>query len=62
MLQSSPQTSFPSTMKDAIRTRSEKRRNHFEYLDKMEETLNKNIQENVFPHWRQHGSLKGKLL
>jgi hypothetical protein len=28
----------------------------------MQENLNKNIQSNVFPHWRNHNSLKGKLL
>ena len=27
----------------------------------MQETLNKNIQDNVFPHWRQHPSLKGNF-
>ena len=27
----------------------------------MQESLNKNIQENIFPHWRNHQSLKGKL-
>jgi hypothetical protein len=25
----------------------------------MQENLNKNIQSNVFPHWRNHNSLKG---
>jgi len=33
----------------------------FKYYDKMQETLNKNIQDNVFPHWRQHPSLKGNF-
>lgn len=36
--------------------------NHFRYLDSMQENLNKNIQANVFPHWRNHNSLKGKNL
>ena len=31
------------------------------YKDTMTESLNKNIQENIFPHWRNHRSLKGKL-
>lgn len=37
-----------------------KEEDFFEYMDKMQETLNKNIQDNVFPNWRQHPSLKGK--
>jgi hypothetical protein len=50
----------PSSFKMAANERKQ-RSNYFEYLDKMQETLNKNIQENVFPHWRAHPSLKGKL-
>ena len=34
--------------------------NYFEYMDRMQETLNSNIQDNVLPNWRQHPSLKGK--
>ena len=34
--------------------------NYLVYLDSMQESLNKNIQANVFPHWRNHQSLKGK--
>jgi len=29
------------------------------YLEKMRETLNRNIENNLFPHWRSHKSLKG---
>ena len=36
--------------------------NYLVYLDSMQESLNKNIQANVFPHWRNHQSLKGKTL
>jgi hypothetical protein len=28
----------------------------------MQERLNKNIQQNIFPYWRSHQSLKGKPL
>lgn len=31
----------------------------FAYYDSMQERLNCNIQENIFPHWRKHQSLKG---
>jgi hypothetical protein len=34
--------------------------NYLTYLDTMNENLNKNIEQNVFPHWRNHNSLKGK--
>lgn len=34
---------------------------YLEYLDKMQENLNRNINDNMFPHWRQHPSLKGNL-
>ena len=30
------------------------------YLDKMSEALNKNMEKNIFPHWRNHQSMKGK--
>lgn len=30
-----------------------------ERLDEMRESLNKNIQKNMAPHWRAHQSLKG---
>jgi len=33
--------------------------NYLNYLDTMQENLNKNIQSNVFPYWRNHNSLKG---
>ncbi len=33
--------------------------NYLTYLDTMQENLNKNIQANVFPYWRNHPSLKG---
>jgi hypothetical protein len=35
--------------------------NKFKHMDKMQERLNKNIQQNIFPYWRNHQSLKGKL-
>jgi hypothetical protein len=28
-------------------------------MDKMNEALNKNIEKNIFPYWRNHQSLKG---
>ena len=31
-----------------------------QYLDKMSEALNKNMEKNVFPYWRNHQSMKGK--
>jgi hypothetical protein len=31
-------------------------------MDKMDEALNKNIEKNIFPYWRNHQSLKGKVL
>ena len=30
-----------------------------QYLDKMSEALNKNMEKNIFPHWRNHQSMKG---
>jgi hypothetical protein len=30
------------------------------YLDKMSEALHKNMEKNIFPHWRNHQSMKGK--
>ncbi len=27
----------------------------------MDEALNKNIEKNIFPHWRNHQSLKGNF-
>ena len=35
--------------------------NYQRYMDKMDEALNKCIDKNIFPHWRNHQSLKGKL-
>jgi len=29
-------------------------------MDKMNEALNKNIEKNIFPYWRNHQSLKGR--
>ena len=29
------------------------------YMDKMSEALNKNMEKNIFPHWRNHQSMKG---
>jgi hypothetical protein len=26
--------------------------NYYKTIDRMQEALNKNIQENIFPHWR----------
>jgi hypothetical protein len=26
----------------------------YRHLDNMQESLNKNIQQNIFPHWRNH--------
>ncbi len=34
--------------------------NYQKYMDKMSEALNKNMEKNIFPHWRNHASLKGK--
>jgi len=53
-----------SALKDACRrmeASGHKRSNadDFEYYDSMQERLNQNIQENIFPHWRKHPSLKG---
>lgn len=33
--------------------------NYQRYMDKMNEALNKNIDKNIFPYWRNHQSLKG---
>ncbi|CDW83748.1 UNKNOWN [Stylonychia lemnae] len=33
--------------------------NYQKYMDKMNEALNKNIEKNIFPYWRNHQSLKG---
>jgi hypothetical protein len=35
-------------------------RNSEKYYDKMKCALNKNIEKNIFPKWRDHSSLKGK--
>ena len=34
--------------------------NKLEYMDSMQESLNKQIQDSVNPYWRNHASLKGK--
>ena len=54
-----------NSLKEAIqrRERSQYKRvqaNKLEYMDGMQESLNKEIQASVFPHWRNHNSLKGK--
>ena len=54
-----------SSLKEAIsrRQRDQYRRfqaNKFEFMDSMQESLNKEIQQSVFPYWRNHQSLKGK--
>ena len=36
-------------------------RQHQAYMDKMQNSLNYCIQENMTPYWRNHQSLKGKL-
>ena len=35
--------------------------NYTKYLDGMQESLNQNIEDNIFPHWRNHNSLKGNV-
>lgn len=30
-------------------------------MDRMSEALNKNMEKNVFPYWRNHASMKGKF-
>lgn len=35
--------------------------NYLNFLDTMQESINKNVQDNVFPHWRNHQSLKGTV-
>ena len=54
-----------SGLKDAIarREKSQYKRvqaNKLEYMDSMQESLNKEIQASVNPYWRNHASLKGK--
>ena len=54
-----------SSLKEAIarREKDSYRRtqtNKLEYMDSMQESLNKEIQQSVFPYWRNHNSLKGK--
>ena len=34
--------------------------NKLEYMDGMQESLNKEIQQSINPYWRNHASLKGK--
>lgn len=38
---------------------TDKKDQYRDYLDKMQEDLNTNIRDNIFPHWRGHNSLKG---
>ena len=52
-------------LKEAIarREKSQYKRvqaNKLIYMDSMQESLNKEIQQSVFPYWRNHPSLKGK--
>ena len=54
-----------SSLKEAIarREKSQYKRvqaNKLTYMDSMQESLNKEIQSTVFPHWRNHDSLKGR--
>ena len=54
-----------SSLKEAIarRERAQYKRvqaNKLDYMDTMQESLNKEIQASVFPYWRNHASLKGK--
>ena len=58
-------TGMSASLKEAIarRERAQYKRvqaNKLEYMDTMQESLNKEIQASVFPHWRNHNSLKGK--
>ena len=55
-----------SSLKEAIARREKSQykkvqANKLEYMDGMQESLNKEIQDSVFPHWRNHNSLKGKI-
>ena len=48
-----------SSLKEAIarREKNQYRRtqtNKLEYMDSMQESLNKEIQQSVFPYWRNH--------
>ena len=61
------QTSGISHLKEAIsrREKSQYKRvqaNKLMYMDSMQESLNKEIQQSIFPYWRNHPSLKGKQL
>ncbi len=40
-------------------TMGRKQQNYHSYMDKMNSSLNKCIQENITPYWRNHQSLKG---
>ena len=56
-----------SSLKEAIarREKGQYRKVHankFEYMDSMQESLNKEIQSSVNPYWRNHASLKGKQI
>ena len=56
-----------SSLKEAIQRRERggyKRTvvSKLEYMDTMQESLNKEIQASVFPYWRNHPSLKGKII
>ena len=51
-----------SSIKEACQRRNPLKRNQINYqkqLDSMQESLNKDVQENIFPYWRNHNSLKG---
>ena len=51
-----------SSIKEACARRNPLKRNQINYqkqLDSMQESLNKDVQENIFPYWRNHNSLKG---
>ena len=56
-----------SSLKEAIarRERGQYKRvaaNKLDYMDGMQASLNKEIQNSVFPYWRNHASLKGQYL
>ena len=46
--------------KTMVMRRNIKEAQEHKYMDKMSEALNKNIEKNIFPHWRNHKSIKGK--
>ena len=57
----SPMRTFKEAAQAHSAQRTKKETDYLEYLDKMHEPLNQNIRDNIFPHWRDHASLKGKI-